>query len=243
MALQNVVDSLDNIDVKYHSLYAEKDGKYHLDAELAGGDPVTLALEKVSQFRESNIDLTNRLAALEAENKASKQAASDANAAAESATSNSATMADRVAALETSSREANEQAATATQQARRATLSDSLGKLGAANGVQDTALERFSQATIGSFSFDGDGAAFVVGDGGRPKLSEVNPGQRMSAEEHVKTTLQAETFWLKPSGGDGAGGDGGSGGAGTKTITQADAAANWSTHEKGIADGTTIVSG
>ena len=62
MALKSVVDSLDGIDEKYHALYAEKDGKFHLDAEVA---PPANDDSKLGEFRENNRKLFEQNQTLE----------------------------------------------------------------------------------------------------------------------------------------------------------------------------------
>jgi len=231
MALKRTLDSLDGVDETTAKLYTEKDGKFVLDVE---GD------DRIDEFRENNRALHSQVTQLTeslAEQKTAMEQLRDQLQGKEKEVETvKQTEAERIAALEERARKADESAAQARQQARTASLSDTLGKLGAANGVQDTALNRFSQVHSGAFAFDDEGQPFVAGDGGKPRLSEENPGQRMTPEEYVRSTLQAETFWLKPSTGDGAPGDGGTGGPARK-ISKAEAEKNWATYEKDILAG------
>ena len=245
MALKNAVNSLDDVDEKFHSFYTEKKegGQHHLDKELRQPDGDSELLEKIAGFRDLNIDLTGRLAALEKDRDDAQAKADAATSEATKVSTENQTMIERVASLEAANASAVAETAAATQTARMAQLSDTLGKLGAAQGVKQSALGTFSQVHSANFGFDDEGVAYVKGDGDRPKLSVINAGQRMTSEEYVTSTLQKEDFWLEPSSGDGAGGDGGGVGGSTKTITRSEAENNWSTHEKGIADGSVIVQG
>lgn len=236
MALKSVVDSLDGIDEKYHALYAEKDGKFHLDAEVA---PPANDDSKLGEFRENNRKLFEQNQTLEGRVKTLETSLQGK----ETEVQTTKTTADeRIAALEAANQQSQTEASEARASARKASLSDSLGKIGAAQGVKKSALGRFSEVHAGAFDFDDDGAAFVKGEGGRPMLSKEKPGERMAPEEYVANTLQTEDFWLDASGGDGAGGDGGGGGAaGVRTISKQEAQDNWSTYEKDIAAGKVVV--
>jgi hypothetical protein len=240
MALKDVVDSISDVDERFRGFYTERDGKYHLDDALKpeGGD-------KLDEFRTTNRTQFAKIEELTASLAAQQQAVEELKTNLAGKDKEVAdvrqTEAERIAALEKRALEADANAAKATQTARAATLSDSLGKLGARLGVEDAALTRFSQVHASSFAFDADGVPYVVGEAGRPKLSDVNAGQRMTQEEYVTGALQAEKFWLKPSKGDGASGDGGSGGGAVKTITKSEAENNWNQYEKGIADGSVVV--
>jgi hypothetical protein len=235
MALLNTIDKLEDVDEKYRGFYTSKDGNFALDAALQTEDDSELR-GKLREFRNSNIDLETRLRDLE-------KGRDDAVAAAKLAASNAVddvkkSSDERIAALETAHEAAKAEAAAATTLARRATLSETLGKIGVAQGVKPSALQTFSSVHVTAFDFDENGTAFVKGKEGRPALSEQHAGERMTPEEYVTATLHKEDFWLAHSSGDGAHGDGGGGGGGNvRKITKSEAEANWSTYEKDISSG------
>ena len=237
MALKNTIDKLEDVDEKYRTFYTEKDGKFHLDQALREDD-------KLDEFRNSNRDQHNKITEL-TQSMATQQTKIDELTTSLSGKDKAGDEAkksseERIAALEVANVTAKAETAAATETARRATLSDTLGKIGAAKGVKPSALQTFAGVHVAAFGFDENGAAFVLGKEGRPKLSDANAGERMTAEEYVVDTLQKEDFWLLPSKGDGAPGDGG-GGGNVRTITKSEAEANWSTYEKDISAGKVVV--
>ncbi len=57
MALQKILDSIDELSEEVQKLYLEKDGKFHLDLEGGEDEDVVAAKKKIDEFRKNNIAL------------------------------------------------------------------------------------------------------------------------------------------------------------------------------------------
>ena len=222
MALKRVLDSLDGVDEAAKTLYAEKDGQFHLDVE---DDPDA---GKLGEFRSHNKALfleNERLKSAAAKAEADMQAAEQAAAeAAKKGDGDKVTMEQRLASLEAEKTAAAEREAEAVRQARRTGLVNTIQKAGIANGVKKTALGDFSTVMLDTYDFDDDGTPFVPDGSGGKRVSVGTPGAVMTVEEHIGLHLQDATHWVAESSGDGADGDGDTLGGGKTKVPKADTA-------------------
>lgn len=219
-ALVPVVDKLEDVPEAARSFYTQRDGKYHVDLTAAPSgfvpaSELTLANNKVIEFRDTNVTLTKKVAEIEPIAKkfegidadAAKAALAKVKELADGGVKDTKDVQTLVtaavkAAVEPLQAQLSNITTTAEQERKRAetlTLRGTIGELFNKAGGQADALDYIVSKTAGVFVIEGGVVKAAAG-----QYSADRPGEPLTIEEWMTRQTRENAFAFKASGGGGA---------------------------------------
>lgn len=242
MGIKAIVESLDEVDEKYHDLYTERDGKFEL-TEVVGMKTeadVTRLQQGLAKERNDHKQAKTKLAAFGDLNPDDVRAQLDRIPELEAAATGKLddTVVNKMVETRLASKlaplqreldntkkalgEKDELISTFQSRDKHRSIADEVSRAGKKLAIQDTALEDAILLAERTFEVDEDGNVVTKAD-----IRGVTPG--VSAEVWMTDMQNKRPHWWGTSAGGGASGQRGSGGAVTNPWT----AENWNMTEQG----------